>query len=376
MMYYLSLDELNLLSKNAIWTAKEITQQPDAWRKVGKIVKDARQDLDAWLSPLLKNNGLRIILTGAGTSSYIGNSLSAYLTKINNRYVESISTTDIVSCPNLHLYKDVPTLLVSYSRSGSSPESIAAIELADDIIDECYHLIITCNPVGELSLRFRTRHNTFILLMPEETHDKSFAMTSSFTSMYVASLCIFSPVADQLDVAAQWAESIIKNCAEDIKKDFSNDCNRVVFLGSGPLLGIAQEAALKCLELTAGKTLSYHESPLGFRHGPKTLVDNNTEIIILSSQDRHTAQYDNDLYAELVRNNRASSIRKLTSESFLKEAHASLDDAWLGLPYIVYCQILAFFKSLHGNTSPDNPSPNGEVNRVVQGVKIYSYHDE
>ena len=144
----------------------------------------------------------------------------------------------------------------------------------------------------------------------------------------------------------------------------------MVFLGAGPLLAIAREAALQCLELTAGQVLSYYESPLGFRHGPKSLVNNETDIFILSSSNKYTKQYDIDLYKELQNDNQAKTINLLNMKSFKQSC--DLDDIWASLPYITYCQVLSFFKSLNLTLSPDNPCPTGEVNRVVQGVTIYS----
>ena len=45
----------------------------------------------------------------------------------------------------------------------------------------------------------------------------------------------------------------------------------------------------------------------------------------------------------------------------------------LGLDYILFAQTLAVLKSLSLDTTPDNPCPTGEVNRVVKGVTLYPY---
>ena len=60
------------------------------------------------------------------------------------------------------------------------------------------------------------------------------------------------------------------------KKD--TGVSRVVYLGSDVLKGVAQESALKVLELTAGKVVALHDSPMGFRHGPKSVTDDDTVI--------------------------------------------------------------------------------------------------
>jgi tagatose-6-phosphate ketose/aldose isomerase len=282
---------------------------------------------------------------------------------------EAISTTDIVGNPSEYLLKEVPTLIISYARSGNSPESIAAVNIADQVVNNCFHLVITCNPNGQLAQETQSNNNAYSLIMPEGTLDESFAMTSSFTSMLVSTLCIFAPDDSQLALAAKSTEDLLANKTVAIKKQANNGCQRIVFLGSGPLLGIAREAALKCLELTAGQVLSYFESPLGFRHGPKSLVDNKTDIIMLPSSDHYTKQYDNDLFDELNRDNIALSVCRL--DTILLKQSSELNDIWAALPFITYCQLLSFYKSLELTLSPDNPCPSGEVNRVVQGVTIY-----
>ena len=365
----LTYPEEFLQASKGYWTAKEITQQPQIWRQAYANVEAKRAQLNTWLTPLLAQENLRIILTGAGTSAYVGDAIAPHLTTSTQRVFEAISTTSIVSNTQQYLLKNVPTLLISYGRSGNSPESVAAINLVNEVVDNCYHLVITCNPDGELATSAITADNAFSLIMPEGTLDQSFAMTSSYTSMMVSTLAIFSPQAEQLEIAAKWTENFLNNNVEKLKTQSLQPTERLVFLGSGGLQGIAREAALKVLELTSGQILSYCESPLGFRHGPKSLMNGNTEVIVLASSNEYTKLYDQDLITELRRDNQALAITVLDKDFFGQTD--TLDDVWAALPYIVYCQTLAFFKSMQANISPDNPCPTGEVNRVVQGVTLY-----
>lgn len=369
MSVLLTYPQATLESQNGYWTAKEICQQPRIWREAESLVEKRRAELDTWLTPLLAQTNLRIILTGAGTSAYVGEALAPHLSQQTGRIFEAISTTDIVSNAQQYLIENIPTLLISYGRSGNSPESVAAVDLANQVIDNCYHLVITCNPESSLALSANGSTKAFSLFMPEGTLDQSFAMTSSFTSMLVSTLVIFSSQPEQLEKAAQWVENFLENNVEALKEHALLPTKRLVFLGAGGLQGIAREAALKVLELTAGKVLSYSESPLGFRHGPKSLMNNETEVIFLSSSDPYTKQYDKDLINELKRDAQGLSLTVLNKASFNQTN--DIDDVWASLPYIFYCQIFAFFKSMQANITPDNPCPTGEVNRVVQGVTLY-----
>ncbi|MFT5759492.1 MAG: tagatose-6-phosphate ketose/aldose isomerase [Alteromonadaceae bacterium] len=365
----LTYSQTSLESQNGYWTAKEICQQPQVWRQAAVLIEKKRSELNTWLKPVLAQSNLRIILTGAGTSAYVGDAVAPHLSKETGRLFEAISTTDIVSNAPQYLLKNTPTLLISFARSGNSPESFAAVHLVNQIIDDCYHLIITCNPEGDLALCANGASNIFSLIMPEGTLDQSFAMTSSFTAMLVSTLTIFTPNVEQLEAAAQWVECFLENNVNALKKHAVLPTKRLVFLGSGGLQGIAREAALKVLELTAGQVLSYCESPLGFRHGPKSLMNKETEVILFSSSDPYTKRYDSDLINELERDDQGLALTILSKKSFGQTN--DIDDVWASLPYIFYCQTFAFFKSMQAGITPDNPCPTGEVNRVVQGVTLY-----
>ena len=105
-------------------------------------------------------------------------------------HIESIPTTNIVSSPYYYLQPDIPTILVSFARSGNSPESVAAAQLGEQIIHSVYHIILTCNEEGNLAKQFQHKENAFVMYMPQEANDQGFAMTGSFTSMMLTALML------------------------------------------------------------------------------------------------------------------------------------------------------------------------------------------
>lgn len=370
---YLDISKSQLETNNGYWTAKEICQQPAAWAKVAKIVQAKKTELDAWLKPILAVKDLRIILTGAGTSAYVGETLAPSLTQTMARRVEAISTTDLVANPQQYLLKNVPTLLISYARSGNSPESSAALAIASQQVTQCYHLVITCSADGDLAQQSRANPNNFCLLMPRETLDQSFAMTSSFTSMMISTLLVLSPDHAQLQDTIAATNYLLTHHLDNIYQQAQLPFNRIAFLGNGSLKGIATEAALKMLELTAGQIDCHAESPMGFRHGPKSMIHQQTMLILLGSNHPYSKKYDDDLATELWKDQKTAHLYHINAKALLN--NAEIDDVWLSFPYIVYCQILSFYKSLALGITPDNPCPSGEVNRVVQGVVIHDLED-
>jgi tagatose-6-phosphate ketose/aldose isomerase len=297
--------------------------------------------------------------------------------------VDAVATTDIVSNPEECFAEDRPTLLVSFARSGNSPESVAATEFADRFLSDCHHLVLTCDRNGRLYKEHERSAGSLVLLMPEATNDQGFAMTSSFTSMTLAAWLALGTVADSEELVgrlATAAERLLATRQEDIRRLASSGYERVVYLGSGSLKGLAHESSLKLLELTAGEIVTYFESALGFRHGPKSILDDRTLAVSYISGDPYTRKYDLDLLTELRRTMRPGSVIAIAATdagtddpSFWHlEGLEGVEDAALALPFVVVAQLLGLCFSLTLGYTPDNPFPNQEVNRVVQGVSIHS----
>ena len=380
----LQLDETALDGAGALWTAREIAQQPASWRRTQDLLRQQASLIAGFLTPLLARPDLRIILTGAGSSAFIGECLAPLLLQQLDRRVEAIATTDLLSGPRQYFQHDVPTLLVSFGRSGGSPESVAVVALAEQMLRECHQLVITCNEHGDLYQRCRERPNSLAILLPAETHDRGFAMTSSFTSMMLAAWMAFGGADDgtpEVALIARAAEDVIDQHNPTLRELAAKSYSRVVYLGSNGFKALACEAALKLLELTDGKVIAAFDSPLGFRHGPKTIVTRDTLIFVFISNDPYTRRYDLDLLSELRSDALAARVIAITaqvhdavtqSEYLHVQQLTRAGDGDLYFPYIVCGQLYAFHRSLSLGNKPDLPSNSGTVNRVVRGVTIHS----
>jgi len=364
-------------------TGREIAQQPAMWRRVAADIATRTEEVQEFLSPLLELDGLRIVLTGAGTSAFVGEILAPALTRQLRRRVDAVPTTDIVSNPQEVFAEDLPTLLVSFARSGDSPESVAATALADQSLRSVHHLIVTCNPDGALAKVRATDERSLVLFMPPETNDEGFAMTSSFTSMVLATWLVLNAGtqdAAMVERVAVAGAAVLSERADAVAELASRGYQRVVYLGSGALTGLARESALKVLELSAGNVVSYFDSSLGFRHGPKSVLDGASLAIIYLSTDPYTRQYDEDIAVELGHQLGDENVIVLGSRPSER-----IDSAWtlsgledapdvlLSLPFVLVAQLFALGTSMSLGLTPDSPSPSGQVNRVVKGVTVHPY---
>ena len=380
-MDYLGLAHAELEHAGGYWTAREISQQPAVWLDVERLMACNAAALQAYLQPLLRRADLRIVMTGAGTSAFVGECLVPGLIRAG-RKAQAVSSTDLVGSPDSWLMPAAPTLLVSFARSGNSPESVAAARLAEQAVQECHHLIVTCNREGALYRRGQGA-NAHVVLLPEETNDRGFAMTSSFSGMLLAAALGLGLLPEtKAATLARWAAQVLDAGTPLAASLAHHGFERVVYLGSNECKGLAREAALKMLELSDGRVVTLAETPLGFRHGPKTIVNGRTLVVMFLSNDAYTRRYELDVLDELRADGVAERVVALSAEGALRVPHAdhitvpgAMRASSLGLcfPYAVFAQTLAFLNSLSLKLRPDLPNAKGVVNRVVPGFGIYPW---
>lgn len=375
----------------AEFTATEIAQQPNTWLKTFDIITSMKDELNAFVGEIISQENHDVILTGAGTSEFVGNTLAPVLVRGHMLNVRSIPTTDLVIDPTLYFNPARPTLLVSFGRSGNSPESVGAVEVANIVHPGVKHLIVTCNHEGNLAKRDDA--NILAVKLPPETNDKSFAMTSSYSNMYLATFLTFNlnrldELKPQLEEVASVGEAFNVEgykAVEDMVSDF--DFKRIVYLGDGHHAGVAQESALKVLELTAGETIPLFNTPLGFRHGPKSIINADTLVVVYMQDNPYARKYQIDLVKELSGQRQGTQLMVIDTQN--DESIKPLVDKYVSIKYnstielglevldlIMYGQTFSLYKSINVGKNPDNPWPSGVVNRVVKGVVIYPFEEE
>lgn len=387
-----TFSENHLTSLGAEITTREIKQQPELWQEAFDYYIRESQRITDFLKVITDTHEhVRVIFTGAGTSAYVGDTILPYLKEIGDEAhfeFQTVATTNLVSNPKSYFKAEIPTVLVSFARSGNSPESLASVELGKQLVNDFYQITITCAPDGKLAQHSDRDDKNLLLLMPSRSNDQGFAMTGSFTCMTLTALLTFDPAEpEEKEAIVSQIISMGRNVIArevDIQAFVDLDFNRVIYLGSGGLAGLAREVQLKILELTAGKVATAFDSSLGFRHGPKSFVDDKSLVFVFVSNDAYTRKYDIDMLTELDGDKVAQTICGISVDGKLKfegtnflfeESYGQVPDAYLALPYAMFGQTLSLFTAIKVGNRPDTPSPSGTVNRIVKGVNIYSVAD-
>jgi len=364
-------------------TLREICQQPGTWPCTGERLIASRDFLREDLKGIQS-----LALTGSGSSEYAGECVCLALKNELGIPAESVSGGALLMYGGKALPPGRPGLLVSLARSGDSPESSGVVELLLGMEPQIRHVVVTCNEQGRLAKAGPDNKNIRVIALPSETLDKSLVMTSSFTNLLLAVRFIgmlerpekYRTLCARL---SQITSDLLLSKFDMLAKIAAADFRRVVFLGSGSRFAASREAALKMLELTAGRVTTVCETYLGFRHGPMSCAHDDTVIVCLLSCDRTIRAYELDLLRELDRK-RLGSFKVIVGEnipdSAVRDRDTAIECPGLGelgedddcTVHVVVAQLLAFFRCLEEGLLPDSPSAEGIINRVVEKFPLHA----
>lgn len=388
----LDLSREEKAERGLLYTPAEIAQQPATWESTFSLFQERRAGLVEFMGEAGFGDPARprptVCLIGAGTSDYVGRSLVHLLRRMWKCEVIAIPSTDLLTHAEQWLIPGQPYLWISFSRSGDSPESASVIEKALVNHPDIHHIIVSCNAEGRMIRCAAGKRQALAIALNDAVNDRGLAMTSSFSNMVVFGQCMahvhdlaqYTVILKRLVDAAK---SFLPRAADAAAALAAEPYERVCFLGSGALEGVAVESGLKVLELTAGRTITMAESTLGLRHGPMAALDKTTLLVAFLADDENVARYERDLLRELMG-------KRLVKTQVAVSGHSELPVDGLAERYlspdvrtavpddcrppvdVLFGQLLGLFFSLRWKLTPDRPSPNGAISRVVQNVRIYA----
>src|SRR5919199_805269 len=335
-------------ARGLVYTPREIFQQPATWRRSYEAFERVAAEVEGFLVRAGFGRAARerpaVFLVGAGTSDYVGKSLAALLRRRWGCEARAVPSTDLLTEMDDYILPDRSYLWLSFSRSGESPEGVAVIEAALERHPRVHHFVVTCNRHGRMAREFDGLDSVFPFVLDDE-------MTSAARTLIPA--------------AADAAERL---AAEEFAK--------ICFLGTGPLKAAATESALKVLELTAGRVVTFAESYLGVRHGPLSAIDGRTLAVAFLSGDTRRRAFELDLLHE-IRDKRLAGRTLVVLprpegwkveigdvDPLFQTFRPDFPDYYRPAVDVVVGQLLGLFLSLKHGLKPDTPSPTGAISRV------------
>lgn len=217
-----------------------------------------------------------LVFVGCGTSFNLALSLAAYA-NLAGRKAIAVPGAEWQNRPSAFWPEWRNTHVVALSRSGETTETVAAAKASRAA--GAFVTAITVEPESTLAKNCDR-------MVAAETHpDEGIVMTVSASLMVLLGLqMIGQKVPASVVNSARQLASALDAALPGIIADRSH----FVFLGGGPLFGVALEGALKLMEMSQIMTQAFH--PLEYRHGPISLVDGKTVAVILYSSDQKEAE--------------------------------------------------------------------------------------
>jgi tagatose-6-phosphate ketose/aldose isomerase len=388
----LDLSREEKVESGLLYTPAEIAQQPATWESTFALFRKCRAELAEFLADagLGHSTGPKptVFLVGAGTSDYVGRSLVHVLRRLWQCEVIAVPSTSLLTHGEQWVIPGNRYLWISFSRSGDSPEGVSVLERALATQPDIRHIIVSCNSEGRMIRCATGQKQAFTVALDDDVNDRGVAMTSSFSNMIVFGQCMahihnieqYEPILERL---VESGRTFLPRAADAAAGLAGEPYAKVCFLGSGALEGVAVESGLKVLEMTAGRTLTMAESAMGLRHGPMAALDKTTLLVAFLSSDEKVSRYEQDLLQELTRKrlvqtqiavagNSELPLDGLVDRYLSPQIHQPVPDDCRPPVDVMFGQLLGLFFSLRWNLTPDRPSPNGAITRVVQNVKIYA----
>jgi len=388
----LDLSREEKIERGLLYTPAEIAQQPATWESTFSIFQEHRTRLAEFLGDAGFGDPVCpkpvVFLVGAGTSDYVGRSLVHLLRRLWKCEVIAIPSTSLLTHGEEWLIPGQRYVWISFSRSGDSPEGVSVLEKALVSHPDIHHIVVSCNAEGRMIRCTAGKRQAFAVALDDAVNDRALAMTSSFSNMVVFGQCMahvhnFTQYEAILSQLVEAGKTFLPHAADAAAALAAEPFERVCFIGSGALEGVAVESGLKVLELTAGRILTMAESAMGLRHGPMAALDKTTLLVAFLSSDEKVARYERDLLQELKRKRLVKTQIAVGGHSGppldgFAERHLS-PDIRTAVPDdsrppvdVLFGQLLGLFFSLRCNLRPDRPSPDGVISRVVQNVRIYA----
>jgi tagatose-6-phosphate ketose/aldose isomerase len=388
----LDLPQAEKIKNGLLYTPAEIAQQPATWPSTFSLFQKCRAELVEFLYHAGFGDPVgprpTVFLIGAGTSNYIGRSLVNVFRRQWECEVLAIPSTSLLTHSEEWLIPGRRYLWISFSRSGDSPEGVSVLEKALANHPEICHIVVSCNAEGRMIRCAEGKNNAFAVTLDDAVNDRGLAMTSSFSNMVVLGQCLanvhnLAPYEPILDRLVEAGRTFLPRAADAAAELAAGPYNKVCFLGSGALEGVAVESALKVLELTAGRIMTMSESAMGLRHGPMAALDDTTLLVVFLSSGESVARYENDLLQELTRKqlvktriavagHSALPLDGLADRCLSPEIPIPVPDDCRPPVDVMFGQLLGLFFSMRCKLMPDQPSPTGVISRVVQSFKIYT----
>jgi glucosamine--fructose-6-phosphate aminotransferase (isomerizing) len=291
----------------------------------------------------------RVLFTGCGSTYYLSLAAASLFQKLTGRAARAVPGGELILYPDTAYEADMPTLLVAISRSGTTTETVAAVQQFKQA-QRGPVLVITNYEKTPLALL-----GDISIVIPAG-QEQSVAQTRSFASMYVAATAFTAISAGKAELLSdmeklpQIGVNLFQKYDGLARKFGENlDLDRFYFLGSGPRYGLACETNLKMKEMTLTHSEPFHF--FEFRHGPMSMVAESAAIIGMRSTVN--ASHEQTLLDEM--SDLGGQVLSLAESDADVSFESNLPEEVRNVLYLPVLQLMAYYRAMAKGLDPDNP---------------------
>jgi len=333
-------------------TLDEIRTQPESWEGVFRRIDRKKKELTEIIS-----RADEIICAGCGSAFNVSHSVAPLLQYHTGITTRAVHASDIMIHMPFFLNSGKKTLLIVFSRSGNTTESVRAVQA----VKESGALTLSVVCFGDS--RMASDADAAIVL--EEAQEMSVTTSRSLTAMIIAGSYLGAVCAGQHDACnrmktlpAMGRERM--DVFEELGRRIGSDTaiEKYAFLGSGSYYGLAREAQLKIKEMVLLPSDSY--VTLDFQHGPMANVDPTMLVTLLVSDagreyELSVARKMKELGGRIFVLCEKGGKEFERCAEYVLELKSGLGDGIRNVLYMPSIQFMAYERSLGQGQDPDNP---------------------
>ena len=321
-------------------TYNEINSQTDAWAQAIELVRGTTlPEVDSYK---------QVVFTGCGSTYYLSLAASALYQELTGCAARAVPGGELLFNSQTILTGQ-RTLLVAVSRSGTTTETVKAVEKFKN--EKRGDVLIISNYDEVLS------QLADVNIVIDKGQEESVAQTRSFASMFVAVTAMCARMAGRSDLVTSMTElprvgSQLLGRYETLAKEVGSnlDIDRFYFLGSGIRYGLACEVNLKMKEMTLTHSEPFHF--LEFRHGPMSMVNENAFVVgMLSDANRF---HETKVLSEMK--TLRGTVLSLGEQDADISFQSGLPESIRAVLYLPVLQLMAFYRSITKGLNPDRPN--------------------
>ncbi len=318
--------------------------------------------IDRWPAPPADLwSSERIVLTGCGSSLFLAQTIAHSWRLRLGLPCRAFPASELLLRPESCFEEDRRTLVLGFSRTGETTETIRALHVARE--RQGFPIIpVTCYADSTLA-RLSSRP-----VVIAEAQEESSIMTRAFTGILAAFLIWAGAGREIRKLPGIIAESLRRH-SDSIEELARLHFSQVVFLGTGPFLPLARESALKLTEMTGLPALAVQT--FEFRHGNQRVLNSDSLVWLFSGRA------DVPLLGEVIPDFRNRGAKVLLAGSCLPESLQNQVEFTLNqtcklaasevevAALLHLSHLYAFFRTVHLGGHPDHPEGRSRVTTLA-----------